>query len=110
MKLTIVGTGYVGLVTGTCLADTGNDVVCVDIDPTKVERLSRGESTIYEPGLTEMIQSNLSAGRLRFVTDLGEGVSHGHVIFITVGTPPSADGSADLSGVEQQDLRQGASQ
>jgi UDPglucose 6-dehydrogenase len=100
MKVTIVGSGYVGLVTGTCLADAGNHVVCVDIDPSKVEKLSKGISPIYEPGLEELIKVNLATGRLRFTTKLDEGVAHGQVIFIAVGTPPSADGSADLSGVE----------
>ncbi|MGA2266051.1 MAG: UDP-glucose/GDP-mannose dehydrogenase family protein [Phycisphaerae bacterium] len=100
MKVTIVGSGYVGLVTGTCLADAGNHVVCVDIDPAKVEKLSKGVSPIYEPGLEELIKANLATGRLRFTTQLAEGVEHGGVIFIAVGTPPSADGSADLSSVE----------
>ncbi len=100
MKVTIVGAGYVGLVTGTCLADAGNHVVCVEVDPAKVAALSRGESTFYEPGLEELIKLNVDSGRLRFTTKLAEGVAHGLVIFIAVGTPPTADGSADLSNVE----------
>ncbi len=100
MKVTIVGSGYVGLVTGTCLADAGNHVICVDIDAEKVAGLSRGVCPIYEPGLEELIKANLAGGRLRFSGDLPEGVAHGQVIFIAVGTPPAADGSADLSGVE----------
>lgn len=100
MKITIVGTGYVGLVTGTCLADTGNHVVCVDIDPAKVERLSRAECTIFEPGLHDLLQYNVTNGRLRFTTSLKDGVEHGDVLFLAVGTPPRADGSADLSQVE----------
>ena len=88
------------MVTGTCLADAGNHVVCVDIDAEKVAGLSRGVCPIYEPGLEELIKANLAATRLRFTTDLPEGVAHGQVVFIAVGTPPAADGSADLSGVE----------
>jgi UDPglucose 6-dehydrogenase len=100
MDITIVGTGYVGLVTGLCLADTGNRVLGLDIDPEKVERLNRGECTIFEPGLTDLLQSNLEAGRFRATTDLAEAVRHGNIIFIAIGTPPRADGSADLSAVE----------
>jgi UDPglucose 6-dehydrogenase len=100
MKVTIVGIGYVGLVTGTCLADAGNHVLGVDIDASKIEKLSRGVSPFFEPGLEELIGANLATGRLRFTTQLAEGVAHGQVIFLAVGTPPSADGSADLSGVE----------
>jgi UDPglucose 6-dehydrogenase len=100
MRITIIGSGYVGLVTGTCFADAGNHVVCVDIDAEKVRLLSAGRSPIYEPGLEELLQANIEAGRLRFTTALEEGVSHSDIIFIAVGTPPLADGSADLSGVE----------
>ena len=100
MKTTIVGTGYVGLVTATCLADAGNHVVGVDIDAEKVSRLSAGQCPIYEPGLEELLKANLEAGRLRMTTDLAEGVNHGNIVFIAVGTPPAEDGSADLSGVE----------
>lgn len=100
MKVTIVGSGYVGLVTAACLADTGNNVLGVDINAEKVRQLSQGKSPIFEPGLDELLQTSLAAGRLRFGTDLAEGVAHGEVIFVAVGTPPKADGSADLSAVE----------
>lgn len=100
MRVTVVGTGYVGLVTATCLADAGNHVVGLDIDEAKIDRLSRGESTIYEPGLGEMLTDNLEADRLRFTTDFPTAVSHGKVIFVTVGTPPRQDGSADTSAID----------
>jgi UDPglucose 6-dehydrogenase len=96
MKVTIFGSGYVGLVTGACLADVGNDVLCVDIDERKIEMLKRGEVPIYEPGLDALIESNAAAGRLAFTTDVAEGVAHGLFQFIAVGTPPDEDGSADL--------------
>ncbi len=99
MKVTIFGTGYVGLVTGTCLADTGNHVLCVDVDAAKIERLNRGEMPIYEPGLEELVHSNVAAGRLEFTTDPARAVAHGQIQFIAVGTPPDEDGSADLSYV-----------
>jgi UDPglucose 6-dehydrogenase len=99
VKITMFGTGYVGLVTGTCFAEMGNDVLCVDIDPRKVESLGRGEIPIYEPGLEQMVRSNTAAGRLRFTTDSESGVRHGQLLFIAVGTPPKDDGSADLSHV-----------
>jgi UDPglucose 6-dehydrogenase len=99
MKVTIYGSGYVGLVTGACLAQVGNDVLCVDIDPAKIEMLSRGQSPIYEPGLSEMLVANQSAGRLKFTLDPAEGVAHGLFQFIAVGTPPDEDGSADLQHV-----------
>lgn len=99
MKVTMFGTGYVGLVTGTCFAEMGNDVLCVDIDPDKVAALRAGQVPIYEPGLEQMVQSNSAAGRLRFTTDLAAGVAHGRLQFIAVGTPSGADGSADLSHV-----------
>ncbi len=101
MRITVVGTGYVGLVTATCLADTGNHVVGLDIDAAKVEQLAAGVCTIYEPGLGELLSDNLRAGRLRFTTDLDDAVAHGGVIFVTVGTPARADGSADTSAIEQ---------
>ena len=101
MRITVVGTGYVGLVTGVCLADSGNHVVGLDIDAAKVERLSRGECTIFEPGLTELLQQNLAVGRFRLTTDLVSAVKHADVIFIAIGTPPRADGSADLSMIEK---------
>ena len=97
MQTSVIGSGYVGLVTGVCLADTGNHVVGVDIDARKVEDLSAGKSPIYEPGLTEMLQNNLRAGRLRFTTDLADGIQQAEVVFVAVGTPPKADGSADLT-------------
>ena len=99
MKVTIYGSRYVGLVTGACLAQVGNDVLCVDIDPNKIEMLKRGESPIFEPGLTDMLRSNQEAGRLNFTLDPAEGVAHGLFQFIAVGTPPDEDGSADLQHV-----------
>jgi UDPglucose 6-dehydrogenase len=99
MKIAVVGTGYVGLVAGACLAETGNDVICADIDAAKIARLNRGEVPIYEPGLEPLIENNLTAGRLRFTTDVPAAVKASEVIFIAVGTPPDEDGSADLSHV-----------
>ncbi len=99
MKVTIFGSGYVGLVTGTCLAEVGNDVICVDIDENKIAMLNRGEIPIYEPGLDEMVIRNAKSGRLKFTTDIKEGVDHGLFQFIAVGTPPDEDGSADLQYV-----------
>lgn len=99
MKLAVVGTGYVGLVTGTCFAETGNQVTCVDIDADKVRRLNAGEVTIYEPGLELLFERNTGQGRLRFTTDLAEGIDGAQVIFLALPTPPGADGSADLSFV-----------
>jgi UDPglucose 6-dehydrogenase len=99
MRLTIFGSGYVGLVTGACFAEVGNNVLCVDVDQRKVEMLRRGESPIHEPGLDELLKRNLAAGRLNFTTDAAEGVKHGLFQFIAVGTPPDEDGSADLKYV-----------
>jgi len=99
MKVTIYGSGYVGLVTGTCLAEVGNDVLCVDIDQRKIDMLLNGEIPIYEPGLDKMVAKNIKAGRLNFTTDPAEGVAHGLFQFIAVGTPPDEDGSADLQYV-----------
>jgi UDPglucose 6-dehydrogenase len=99
MKVTIFGSGYVGLVTGACLADVGNDVMCVDTDYEKVKLLCGGGVPIYEPGLDAIIDRNRASGRLKFTTDLDEGVAHGAFLFIAVGTPPGEDGSADLSHV-----------
>ncbi|HET7360210.1 MAG TPA: UDP-glucose/GDP-mannose dehydrogenase family protein [Rhodanobacteraceae bacterium] len=96
MKVTIFGTGYVGLVSGTCLAEMGNHVVCVDVDAGKVARLERGEIPIYEPGLEPMVQRNHASGRLAFTTDAAPAIAHGEVVFVAVGTPPDEDGSADL--------------
>ena len=99
MKLCVIGTGYVGLVTGTCFAATGQRVVCVDTDAGKIERLKRYEIPIYEPGLEEMVRENASAGRLTFTTDLASAVRDVDLAFIAVGTPPTHDGEADLSAV-----------
>ena len=99
MRLTIFGSGYVGLVTGACFAEAGNHVLCVDVDARKIEMLNRGESPIFEPGLEEMLKKNHAAGRLQFTTDAAEGVRHGLFQFIAVGTPPDEDGSADLKYV-----------
>jgi UDPglucose 6-dehydrogenase len=99
MKVTIFGTGYVGLVTGACLAEMGNHVLCVDIDVDKVERLKRGEIPIYEPGLESIVRRNHASGRLDFTTDAAPAIVHAELIFIAVGTPPDEDGSADLKYV-----------
>ncbi|PMR73854.1 UDP-glucose dehydrogenase family protein [Billgrantia endophytica] len=99
MRITIFGSGYVGLVTGACLADVGHDVICVDVDVDKVARLNAGEVPIYEPGLESLIGKNQAAGRLRFTTDSAEGVDFGLLQFIAVGTPSDEDGSADLTHV-----------
>ena len=99
MKITIFGSGYVGLVTGACFADVGNDVMCVDVDPRKVDMLQRGEIPIHEPGLDDLVRRNGESGRLHFTTDLAAGVAHGLFQFIAVGTPPDEDGSADLQHV-----------
>lgn len=101
MKLTIIGTGYVGLVTGTCFAEVGHQVVCVDNDETKVKTLRAGGIPIYEPGLEEMVKKNTAAGRLSFTTSTAEGVDKSDVIFIAVPTPPMADGAVDLSFIEK---------
>ncbi|BCX82103.1 UDPglucose 6-dehydrogenase [Methylomarinovum caldicuralii] len=99
MKITIFGTGYVGLVTGACLAEVGNEVLCMDVDRDKIDRLKRGEIPIYEPDLDKLVARNAAAGRLSFTTDPAEAVSHGLFQFIAVGTPPDEDGSADLRHV-----------
>ncbi len=96
MRVTIFGSGYVGLVTGACLADAGNHVICVDVDAGKIERLNRGDVPIHEPGLDAVIKRNAQAGRLEFTTDAAKGVEHGLFQLIAVGTPPDEDGSADL--------------
>ena len=96
MKIAVVGTGYVGLVTGTCFAETGNRVTCVDIDPNKINKLAAGEITIYEPGLEKIFLRNLKEGRLQFTTDLREGIADAEIIFLALPTPPGEDGSADL--------------
>lgn len=99
MKVAIFGSGYVGLVTGTCLAEVGNDVLGVDIDRDRVDRLQRGEVPIFEPGLEGMLRRNLASGHLRFTADVQAGIEHGDVLFLAVGTPPREDGSADLGAV-----------
>ena len=99
MKITVIGTGYVGLVTGTCLAEVGNEVLCLDVDPNKIEILKSGGIPIYEPGLEDMVKRNVAAGRLSFTTDIEESVKFGQIQFIAVGTPPDEDGSADLQYV-----------
>ena len=95
MKVTVFGIGYVGLVQGAVLAEVGHDVVCVDVDQTRVDNLEKGIIPIYEPGLDSLVTSNFAAGRMHFTTDAKAGVEHGEVIFIAVGTPPDEDGSAD---------------
>jgi UDPglucose 6-dehydrogenase len=99
MKITMIGTGYVGLVTGTCLAEVGNDVLCLDVDARKIATLNEGGVPIHEPGLEPMIERNVAAGRLRFTTDVDAAVAHGTLQFIAVGTPPDEDGSADMQYV-----------
>ncbi|MDO8348520.1 MAG: UDP-glucose/GDP-mannose dehydrogenase family protein [Rugosibacter sp.] len=99
MKITVIGSGYVGLVSGACLAEVGNDVLCVDVDANKIRILNEGGIPIYEPGLDAMVKRNKEAGRLRFTTDIADAVAHGDIQFIAVGTPPDEDGSADLQYV-----------
>ncbi len=99
MKVTVFGSGYVGLVTGTCLAEVGNDVVCIDVDKHKIDNLNKGIVPIYEPGLDVMVKENMAAGRIKFTTNIKEAVEHGVFQFIAVGTPPDEDGSADLQYV-----------
>src|SRR5512147_2111057 len=99
MKITMIGTGYVGLVTGACFAEVGNDVLCLDVDRRKIDILEGGGIPIYEPGLEEMVRRNRAAGRLHFTTDIDRAVGHGTLQFIAVGTPPGEDGSADLQYV-----------
>ena len=99
MKVTVIGTGYVGLVSGTCLAEVGNDVLCLDVDAEKIRILEEGGIPIFEPGLQDMVRRNVAAGRLHFTTDVDRAVQHGTIQFIAVGTPPDEDGSADLQYV-----------
>src|SRR2546430_17125874 len=100
MHIAVIGSGYVGLVTGACFAEFGVDVICVDVAADKIERLTRGDSPIYEPGLEQLIRKNLQAGRLSFTTDIASAIKQSLVVFVAVGTPPRDDGSADLSFVE----------
>jgi UDPglucose 6-dehydrogenase len=100
-RIAVMGTGYVGLVTGVCFAEVGNDVVCCDIDPVKIERLSRGEAPIYEPGLDELLRRNLQHGRLRFTVNGGQAIRGAEIVFITVGTPMSDNGEADLTYIKE---------
>jgi UDPglucose 6-dehydrogenase len=99
MKVAVIGTGYVGLVTGTCLAETGNDVTCIDIDQAKVDKMKAGSIPIYEPGLEQLFERNIAEARLTFTTDLADGIDGAQVVFLALPTPPGADGSADLSFV-----------
>jgi UDPglucose 6-dehydrogenase len=99
MKITVIGTGYVGLVSGACLAEMGNDVLCMDVDPRKIEMLERGEIPIWEPGLQDMVRRNVAANRMKFTLDPKRAAEHGTIQFIAVGTPPDEDGSADLQYV-----------
>jgi UDPglucose 6-dehydrogenase len=99
MKVSIIGTGYVGLVTGACLADVGNQVLCLDVDQRKIARLKAGEIPIYEPGLEDIVRSNVAGGRLAFTTDPAEAARYAKLQMIAVGTPPGEDGSADLQYV-----------
>src|SRR4051812_38559937 len=99
MRIAVIGSGYVGLVTGTCFSESGNEVTCVDIDQAKIERLKKGELPIFEPGLSELVVRNLEAERLFFTTDLPEAVKKAKLVFLAVVTPPSDDGSADLSAL-----------
>ena len=99
MKIAVIGTGYVGLVTGTCFAETGNDVICVDIDKDKVQRMKNGEVPIYEPGLEVLFERNTRQGRLSFTTELRTAIEAAEIVFLALPTPPGADGSADLKYV-----------
>ena len=99
MKITVIGTGYVGLVSGACLAQVGNEVLCIDVDADKVTRLRAGIIPIHEPDLSAVVQEGIASGRLSFSTDIAAGVEHGEFLFIVVGTPPDESGSADLRHV-----------
>src|SRR3978361_2571803 len=99
MKIAVVGTGYVGLVTGTCFAETGNQVICVDIDKAKVDKLSNGQITIYEPGLEKLFLRNLKEERLRFTTSLEDGIKEAAIIFLALPPPPAEDGASDFKYV-----------
>ena len=97
MKISVIGTGYVGLVTGTCLSETGNDVLCIDIDEEKVAQMKRGKVSIYEPHLDVLFERNIKANRLKFSTSLNEGLDHGDIIFLALPTPEDEDGSAEIT-------------
>ncbi len=101
MKIVVVGTGYVGLVTGACLAEVGTDVICVDVNEQKIENLKNGILPIYEPGLEDIVERNAKKGRLKFSTSLQESIANAQIAFVAVGTPPGEDGSADLQYVLQ---------
>ncbi|HZB45294.1 MAG TPA: 3-hydroxyacyl-CoA dehydrogenase NAD-binding domain-containing protein, partial [Pyrinomonadaceae bacterium] len=101
MHIAVIGTGYVGLVTGACFAEFGVNVTCVDVDEEKIDQLTAGKIPIYEPGLDQLVARNAQAGRLNFTTDLGSAVEQALVIFLAVGTPPREDGSADLRYIEE---------
>src|SRR5271168_4051684 len=101
MELCIIGSGYVGLVSGACFAEVGHHVICVDNDQRKIDALLAGKIPIYEPGLEELVQRNVGANRLRFTNSIEEGVSHSQIVFIAVPTPPQADGSVDLTYIEK---------
>ena len=104
MHIAVIGTGYVGLVSGACFAEFGVDVTCVDVDSDKIEKLKNGVIPIYEPGLDQLVEKNVKAGRLHFTTDLGTAVSGAVVVFLAVGTPPKEDGSPDMSYYQQAAL------
>src|SRR5471030_262277 len=106
MRIAVIGTGYVGLVAGVCFADSGHSVICVDVDEEKIERLRKGESPIYEPGLVELLQRNIAGERLRFSTELPAAVKASEVIFIAVGTPQGDSGRSEEHTSELQSLRQ----
>jgi UDPglucose 6-dehydrogenase len=100
MHIAVIGTGYVGLVTGACFAEFGVDVICVDVDEQKIAQLFKGVMPIYEPGLEQLVAKNTQAGRLKFTTDVSHAIQQSLVIFLAVGTPPMPDGSPDLSYIE----------
>src|SRR5687768_586942 len=101
MHIAVIGTGYVGLVTGACFAEFGVDVTCVDVDVTKIEKLEKGIIPIYEPGLDKLVEKNVKAGRLHFTTEIGPAVEQAQVVFLAVGTPPQPDGTPDMSYYRQ---------
>src|SRR5215218_9011824 len=105
MQIAVIGTGYVGLVTGACFAEFGNHVTCVDKDTRKIEMLSSGDVPIYEPGLDAIVAKNMKEGRLRFTTDIKDAVEKALIVFLAVGTPPNGDGTADMSQVEEVALQ-----